>query len=320
MRSRSVSVTGATGFLGWHVVQAFLDAGWQVRGIVRPGSRKPLPEAAERIEASLDTPSLTRAFGTCEVVVHLAGLTRAAREPQFAAVNVEGTCATLEAAGAVGARLVLVSSQAAAGPGTPTHPAQEDATPQPLTAYGRSKLMAEEVVRAAAGVPWIILRPSAVYGPRDRQFLPVFRLATHGVFPLVVDPDTAFTFLYVEDAAKAIVTAANIPVTGEILFLGHPEAEAAGAFLRYIADASGRTYRPMHVSGALLRALAWAGEVAGRAGYRPPLDLSRLTELGAGGFVCSVDRAREIIGFSAATSLREGVGRTLRWYRDAGWI
>ena len=58
MRSRSVGITGATGFLGWHVAQAFLRAGWQVRGIVRPGSRKPLPEAAERIEASLDTPSL----------------------------------------------------------------------------------------------------------------------------------------------------------------------------------------------------------------------------------------------------------------------
>jgi nucleoside-diphosphate-sugar epimerase len=320
MRSRSASVTGATGFLGWHVVQAFLDAGWHVRGIVRPGSRKPLPEAAERIEASLDARSLIRAFDTCDVVVHLAGLTRAARELQFAAVNVEGTCAALEAAGAAGARLLLVSSQAAAGPGTPTCPTREDATARPLTAYGRSKLMAEEVVRAAAGVPWIILRPSAVYGPRDRQFLPMFRLARHGIFPLIVHPDTPFTFLYVEDAAKAVVAAANTCVTGETVFIGHSQAETAGAFLRSIAHACGRTYRPVRVSGALLRALALAGEVAWRAGYQPLLDLSRLAELGAGGFVCSVDRAREVIGFSAATPLREGVERTLRWYRESGWI
>jgi nucleoside-diphosphate-sugar epimerase len=320
MRSRSVSVTGATGFLGWHVVQAFLDAGWQVRGIVRPGSRKPLPEAAERIEASLDVSSLTRASCTCEVVVHLAGLTRAARELEFAAVNVEGTCAAFEAAGAVGARLVLVSSQAAAGPGTPTHPAREDATPQPLTAYGRSKLMAEEVVRAAAGVPWIILRPSAVYGPRDRQFLPVFRLATHGIFPLIVDPETAFTFLYVEDAAKAVVAAANAQMTGETLFLGHAQPETTGAFLQSLARASGRTYRPIRVPRSLLRVAALAGEVAWRAGFQPQMDRSRLSEFVAEGFVCSVDRAREVLGFSASTPLREGVERTLRWYRDAGWI
>jgi UDP-glucose 4-epimerase len=320
MRSRSASVTGATGFLGWHVVQALVDAGWQVRGVVRPGSRKPLPEGVERVEAALDTRSLTRAFGTCDAVVHLAGLTRAARELAFAAVNVEGTCAALEAAGEVGARLLLVSSQAAAGPGTPDSPAREDAAARPLTAYGRSKLMAEEVVRAASGAPWIILRPSAVYGPRDRQFLPVFRLATRGIFPLIVDPDRAFTFLYVEDAAKAIVAAANSCVTGETLFLGHPQPETGGAFLESIAHASGRAYRPFRVPHALLRAAALAGEMTWRGGYEPALDLSRLTELEAGGFVCSVDRAREVIGFSAPTALGEGVERTLRWYRDAGWI
>jgi nucleoside-diphosphate-sugar epimerase len=320
MKSRLVSVTGATGFLGWHVVQAFIDAGWRVRGIVRPGSRKPLPDAAERIEASLDTPSLTRAFDASEAVVHLAGLTRAASELQFASVNVEGTCAALDAACGVGARLVLVSSQAAAGPGTPMCPAREDGKARPLTAYGRSKLMAEEVVRAAAGVPWIILRPSAVYGPWDRQFLPVFRLARHGLFPLIVHPDTAFTFLYVEDAAKAVVAAADSSVTGEAVFIGHPHAETATAFLQFVAHACGKRYRPIRVSHALLRALALAGEVAWRAGYQPPVDLSRLAEFGAGGFVCSVDRAREVIGFSAATPLHEGVERTLRWYRDAGWL
>ena len=180
MKNRSVSVTGATGFLGWHIATELAARGWTVRAIVRPGSAKPLPEGVEIRQSSLEHVALKAAFDGSDVVVHAAGLTRARSERAFRTVNVDGTRAVVAAANEAGARIVHISSLAAIGPGTADRPAHEDDRPQPLTAYGKSKLASEAVVRSEARVPWTIVRPAAVYGPRDRQFLPLVRLATRG--------------------------------------------------------------------------------------------------------------------------------------------
>src|SRR5262245_35529044 len=187
-----IAITGATGFVGWHVVEAL---GGQVRAIVRPGNRKPLPHGVESVEASLlDTSALARALDGCEAVVHAAGVIRARTQADFDAVNVGATRTVVAAANAAGARVILISSEAAIGAGTRERPSREDDSPKPLTPYGRSKLGGEEVVRRDARVPWTIIRPSAVYGPRDRGFLPLFALAARGLFPQIVRPDMPFTF------------------------------------------------------------------------------------------------------------------------------
>src|SRR5262245_1929530 len=118
MKSDSVSLTGATGFVGWHVAEALRDRGWRVRAVVRPDRQRPLPEGVERLAAPLVGALLTRAFEGSALVVHCAGLVRAPNEAAFAAVNVDGTRAVVEAANATGARVLLVSSQAAGGTGT----------------------------------------------------------------------------------------------------------------------------------------------------------------------------------------------------------
>src|SRR5262245_10335220 len=177
MTSRSVSITGATGFLGYHLAQAFQQNGWKVRASVRPGNVKPLPEGVAAVQAPLARAWLEQAFAGADLVVHAAAAVRAPSEAAFMAANVEGTRAVVEAANAVGARLLHISSLAAIGPAPAAAPAREDDAPHPVNGYGRSKLAAEEVVRAAARTPWTIVRPSAVYGPRDRGFLPVFRMA-----------------------------------------------------------------------------------------------------------------------------------------------
>src|ERR1019366_8346883 len=180
-----------TGFLGWHIATTFQRAGWTVRAIVRPGNTKPLPDGVESRESAL------------HATVLAAALTRSGSEDVLRAVNVDGTRAVIDAANDTGSRLVLISSQAANGPGTPLVPSREDDTPHPLTPYGRSKLAAETHVRADARVSWTILRPSAIYGPRDRGFLRLFRLAARGRFLLFAPPDTAFTLIHVDDAARA---------------------------------------------------------------------------------------------------------------------
>ena len=320
MNGRSVSITGASGFVGWHLASAFRDAGWRVRGIVRPGRGAALPDGIDRREAALIRGEMESACAGSDVVVHAAGLTRSADPAAFTRVNVEGTRAVVSAANAVGARMIYISSQAALGASAPGVETGEDDTPRPLNAYGRSKLEAEQAVRAESRGPWTILRPSSVYGPRDRQFLPIFREASRGRF-WVVGGGMSLTLVHVRDLAAAVVLAAESESADRRTFMiGHPQAATPAAVLQAIADAAGRPYRPLAIPWVLVTAGALAGELAWRLGFTPLVDRARLAELSAGNFLCSVARARAELGFSAATNLREGMAETWQWYRAAGWV
>jgi nucleoside-diphosphate-sugar epimerase len=323
MTSRSISLTGATGFVGWHVAEALAAAGWHVRAIVRRGNRKPLPEGVVAVEADLcpDSSSLANAVSGSSVVVHAAGRVRGRDERAFEATNIGGTRGVVEAANIAGARLILVSSQAAAGAGTMARPRREEDEPRPVTPYGRSKLSGEQWVRGSARVRWTILRPTAVYGPRDRALLPLFRLASRGVFLQPDEPALPVMFLYVEDLARAIVLAASSDrFAGETMFLGHPDPLSSAELLVTIADAIGRPYRPVRIPRPALQLAARGGDLLWRLGATPIIDSARMQELAAPGFVCSVARARAVLGFSARVSLKDGIQRTARWYRDRGWI
>jgi nucleoside-diphosphate-sugar epimerase len=322
MKSRSVSVTGATGFLGGHIVEALRDRGWRVRAIVRPGSRKPLPAGVDVREAPLlEAAALADALAGADAVIHCAALIRSRDDGELLRVNVEGTRAVVEAANRAAARVVLISSQAAIGPGTIARPAREDDAPRPVNGYGRSKLAAEAVVRAIARTPWTILRPSSVYGPRDRQFLPLFRFARRGLLPLVAPPTMAFTLVHAADVARAAAMAVeDARAAGQALFVGHPEAQTGEMILRRIAGLVGARYRPIRVPFAAVRAMSLAGDLAWRFGVTPPVDAARLAELSAEGFVVDVSRARETIGFEAAIGADEGFAETYRWYREQGCL
>jgi nucleoside-diphosphate-sugar epimerase len=321
MKSRSVSVTGATGFLGWHLCEAFRDAGWQVRAIVRRGNLKPLPERIEPVESALDAPGLAAAIADSALLVHSAALVRAGSEEELWRVNVEGTRAAVRAANAAGARLLLISSQAAIGAGAPSRPSLEDDEPRPVTAYGRSKVAAEAIVRGEATGAWTIVRPSAVYGPRDRGFLPLFRLARRGIFLMVARPDTSFTFIHVEDLVRGIMAAATDDrAVGQTFFLGHSESATAEELMRGVAAACGTPYRPIAIPAFAVDLAGAIGDACWKLGMTPAVDGARAAEMRAGSFVCSVDRARTVLGFSAARPLPEGLAQTARWYRDRGWV
>ncbi len=321
MRNRSASVTGATGFFGWHIAEALRRAGWRVRGLVRPGSAKPIPDGIERVEAPLAGELLRPALAGSDVVIHVAGIARSRSAHELMTVNVEGTRAVVDAANATGARLVLISSQAAAGPGTLLRPACEEDDERPLTAYGRSKLAGEMVLRERARVAWTILRPSAIYGPRDRQFLTLFRMAARGRLLLAAKPSTMFTLIEVADAARAVVLAAERDgAAGRTFFVGHPAPQNALTVLDELARIAGRTERPRRVPASLLTAAAVGGELAWRLGFVPLIDRARLAELRSEGWVCSVARARDELGFTASTPLPEGLSATWHWYRAAGWV
>ena len=331
MRSRSVSITGATGFVGWHLAEAFRLAGWRVRAIVRPGGVEAGAGRCRARRSRACTPRrLSAAIGESDVVVHAAGLTRALDASAFE-FNVSGTRAVVGAANATGARLVLISSQAAMGAGTVSAP---DAGRRCAAAADRRTVEASWPAKpSCAPMPGAVdhLRPTSVYGPRDRQFLPLFRLAARGMFLQVVPAATAFTFIYVDDLARGVVLAAEGErASGQTLFLGHPDPvtcrrSAARASPTCSAGDTAHGTCLTSCCGPSRGVASWRGHSADE----PLMDRARLTELGAEGFVCAVDRAREVLGtFSsqAVTALpsRGGLARTWRSgieiAAEIGWV
>ena len=300
-----IAVTGASGFIGQHVVADLVARGDQVVAIRRP----------------FEPHAIGEQLAGAAAVVHLAGLISAPRERDFVVANVEATRIVAQAARDARVRMVHISSLAAAGPAPASAPRSEADPPQPLTPYGRSKLGGERVLAETTGLRWIALRPGVVYGPRDRALFALFRMAARGVLPVVGRGGAAYTFVHVADLIRTIAAAIPADVDGEAIFVGHPLPVTPCALVDGIRAAVAPGARVVHVPMALTRVAAFAGEIAQRATGRPMLiNASRYRELAAEGFVCRVDRMRERLGVVAAIGLEEGLKKTGEWYRREGWV
>jgi uncharacterized protein YbjT (DUF2867 family) len=192
-KTRTLAVTGGTGFVGEHLLRMALDAGYEVRALTR-GKKTP-GSAIAWIEGALDRPdSLAALAEGADAVIHIAGLISGGKAA-FEAVNVAGTAAMIDAARATGVRrFIHISSLAAREP--------------ELSHYGQSKARAEKLV-AASGLDWTILRPPAVYGPGDRETLELFKMAKRGLVAL--PPKGRFSLLHVEDLCRLILASIDEP-------------------------------------------------------------------------------------------------------------
>lgn len=320
-------VSGATGFIGSHLVQRLLKEAMEVVCLVRPSSNrrwlKDLP--VEYRTASLHEPeALASAVADADLVFHVAGLTRAHSEEEYLAINEVGTRHLLTAAckAAKPPRFVYISSLSAAGPAG-DQPLTEDDEPRPLPGYGSSKLAAERVVLDHADrMPVTIVRPPAVYGPRDTNFLPVFRMARKvGLAPILGGPDGRLTFVYATDLAEGVCLAGmSARAVGRTYFIGsgtHTQAELADA----IGAALGRELRRLHVPGWLAKLAGEFGELKWALSGRPQiLSRRKVHDALQPRWTCSWSRAATELGYLPKIDLPEGVALTARWYLDHGWI
>jgi nucleoside-diphosphate-sugar epimerase len=218
-----------------------------------------------------------------------------------------------------GARLVYLSSMAAAGParnGVPVHPDDE---PRPLTAYGRSKLAGERMVRER----WpnaAILRPPAVYGPRDRDLLTFFRLARLRVLPVAGPRDRAVQMVHAGDLAAAVVAAADAKDAAGTYHIAESRSYRWTEVLDMVADAVDRTGVKLRVPAVVVKGAAAVSEGVARLTRRPVIfDRDKARELLAE-WTCETATARQELGFSAETPLAAGLRETADWYRTYGWL
>jgi len=299
---RRVAVTGASGFIGRHVMDALAVRGDLALAIARP----------------YDRTALARAIAGLDAIVHLAGVVSAVRDRDFYDGNVDSTRIVAEAARDAGTRLVHISSLAAAGPAPPSAPRSEDDSPAPITVYGRSKLKGEETIRAIDGLRWTILRPGVVYGPGDRALRPLFEYARRGIIPLVGNEAAAYTFIYIADAVRAILAAvdnAGGSTDGSVIFLGHRNPVSPRGLIETIRDAARSQAPIVAIPRIVMRIAAEAGELAAAVTGTPAvINRRRFVELYAAGFVCRVDRMKERLGVVAETDLKGGLAKARDWY------
>lgn len=316
-------VTGATGFVGSHLVARLLRERWRVTCLIRRTSRLDALAGlhVETRVGDLDDPAaLCRAAEGADVVFHVAGLTRACTAAEYLHVNAEGTRRLLEAvigARAAARRFVYVSSLAAVGPARRRQAPDETTRPRPLDAYGRSKLAGERVVRAAGDrLPVTIVRPPAVYGPGDRNFLPLFRLAARRrVVPIIGRPSKQVTFVHASDLAEGLYRAAVTPAAvAQTYFLGSG-THTMGEFADALSAAMNVRLRRLRVPAVA----AWlAGEV-GQArwaltGKATILSRRKVRDMLQPRWTCCWDKARRELGYRERVKLSAGLRQTLDWY------
>ena len=319
-------VTGATGFVGGHVVAALLARGMEVTALVRSPARA---AGLERLGVRLvtgdlhDEDALRRACEGQAVVQHVAGVIAARDEAAYLRANRDGTSNLLRAAETAGcSRFVLMSSGAAAGPSRPGHPRTADEVPHPVTAYGRSKLAGEEVVRRGT-VPWVILRPPTVYGPNDRDnLIKVFRLVRYGVAPVFGDGSQELSAVYAPDLAEAAVLAGGEPaVAGSTYFVNHPEVITSGNLVRLIGKTMHRQVRVIGLPAGLVRPiLHFTGGVARLAGKTTILNADKANEFLQAAWTADPSPFMRDAGWLPVFDLAAGLAETWHWYRDAGWL
>lgn len=322
-------VTGATGFIGSHLVEALLAQGDEVRCMAKDGNHLRWLEGQGGftvVEGDLtDAATLQSATAGVDCVYHLAALTRARTVQDFFRVNTVGTKHLVTAClqgGGQPPQLIYLSSLAALGPTTDASPLTEEATPRPVSPYGWSKLRGEEEVLAARGRLHVtILRPPVVYGPRDRNLWLFARWIQRGLLPMPAGPDRVVTMCYVDDLVHAMIASrGRRGASGEVYHVAGEEVLTWPDVGRVLGQAMGVRPRPLHVPLSLLLCLAAGLEVWGWAARRPIfLDRGKVREA-FGHWVCDTTKAREQLGFMPRVGPVEGIALTIEWYRSRGWI
>ncbi len=324
----SAFVTGGTGFIGSHLVEELLDRGYDdVRCLVRTEHKWLDGLSITAIRGELTDGDLIReAVHDVDYVFHNAGVTRAQNWDAFRTSNVDAAIQLLRTVAEVNpdVQRVLITSSLAAVGSCPGGVATEESPLQPVSRYGRSKAMMEKEVRSfRSQLPVVIVRPPAVYGPREEDIFTFFKTVQKGLCP-VVGPvhEPVLSLVHVEDLARGMVDAAEAPQTvGETYFIGSEGQYSWNDLKNAATDALGRRALTVSVPPALVGIVGAAVEIGARwMGSYPPLNREKAREIRHACKMCSSDKAQRDFGYRQRVRLREGIRSTIEWYKKEGWL
>lgn len=325
-----VLLTGANGFVGSHILDRLVADQLPTILLLRPGGdtrsiASHLPRVDVKYGGLDEVPKLRAALEGVTHVVHCAGATKALERHGLFQVNQAGTRNLIQAVNDTGGpvqRVLYLSSLAAGRPGTRNAPTREDDASESLSAYGQSKRAGEQEVTGACRAEFTILRPAGVYGPRDHEFLRLFKAAAVGITPLFGGGRQELSLVFAPDLAEVVVRVLAEPAAArQTLNVASGEVVTAGELARAIADTLQKRTMRLGLPNAMLNlvclgAAAWA-TLTGRPTI---LAHDKHRELTSRGWVGDTTRLQAMLGPVCRTRLEDGLAATLAWYRENRWI
>lgn len=324
-----VLITGASGFVGYHLIESALSRGLEVTAGIRKSSQVEHLSGFNIQYAHLDFTQPAQLAGVLEkggydYIIHAAGATKAPAQKDYDEANALSTERLAEAARTALPhlkKLVFLSSLAAIGPLTHIECSiTEQTQPNPVTAYGRSKLLAERKL-AIQPLPWLVLRPTAVYGPRDKDIFILLRMIRRGWEPYIGKAPQRLSFVYVKDLADLAVHGLFSEHVHRTYNVTDGRAYERFELAEIVKDFFHRRTLRIFVPVPLVRVIASALERAyARRQKSPALNREKLEELTAPNWVCEVSAVKRDLGYLPDYDLKNGLEETLEWYLRNGWL
>lgn len=315
-------VTGATGFIGSHLCEELIKRGYSVTCLVRDTSKL---KWIENLDLTFvrgdctDSESLLDVVHDFDYVLHLAGLTKSCSDDAFFSINAQGTENLIEAVAKKNPQLkrfVYISSLSAAGPSKNGTPLDEQTLPSPVSNYGKSKLEGEKaLLQYKDTIPITILRPAAVYGPRDRDFLVLFKMIKKGIFPDW--GKSYYSFLYIDDLVQGIILCAESKeAEGKTYFLSENSSHSNEEVMNVISSVLNAKAMRLKIPKFVIPFCSFIGEKTNTG----IINKDKMKEFIHSHWICNAGKVKEEIGFLPRVVIRKGMKWTADWYRIHKWL
>jgi nucleoside-diphosphate-sugar epimerase len=330
-----ILITGASGFIGSFAVEEGLKRNYEVHAGIRSTSSKQYLQDQRIKFAELDfsdKDGLVRSLvqyaernGRFDYIVHNAGATKTLDREGFHLANFRNTCNFIKAikeSGIAPKKFIYISSLAAMGPGDESlRPIALTDAPKPITLYGKSKLLAEDFLRAQADLPHLILRPTGVYGPRDKDFLLLFKSINNRVNMQIGFQKQNFSLIYVKDMARAVFQAVESATVNKAYFVSDGQHIDSTHFSKMIEAGLGK--KALHITLPVSLAKMYISvteKINQMLKVHSPLNMDKFTELTVKNWLCETEPLERDLGFRPQYSLQQGIGETIAWYKQAGLL
>lgn len=337
MQKRKILITGASGFIGSSVVDRALELGYETwAGIRKSSSRQYLQDErihfidlyySDKQKLKKQLRDFKDKYGRFDNIIHIAGLTKARYKSDFDRVNCDYTKNLVEAlieTDNIPGSFIFMSSLGAMGPGDEIGytPMCTDKSPTPNTAYGKSKLKAENWLKGIDGFPYLILRPTGVYGPRDRDYLILMKAVKNGLDVGAGLKKQLLSFIYIEDLVNIIFSLIEKGIRRKEYLVSDGDMYTDSEFNAVVRQTlQKKNVIRLKIPLFLVKSAAFINEkTAALFGKATTFNSDKFRIMKQRNWACEITPLKEDTGFQPAHRLKEGVEKTVEWYRKEGWL